>query len=139
MIKEYYDELVTCIQANDINGSQDLIKIIKTSLHNLNENEKLEWIEKIRIQENLLNDKRKDSLLSYAQVNQCDKKSNDTILILKQSLNELQNTEKIGIDTINHLQEQHDTINRMTNKTQKINKDMGYSSKLLTKMKSIFR
>ncbi len=133
--------MVTCIETNDINGSQDLIKIIKTIIHDLDENEKLEWIEKIRVQENLLNNKRKDSLLDVVLSKEicATKKSNDTVLILKQSLTELHNTEKIGLDTINHLHEQSESINRMTTKTQKINNDMTHSSKLLTKMKSIFR
>ena len=64
--------------------------------------------------------------------------SQETEDVLKNSLSQLIETEKQGVDTLNMLHAQKSKIQTIRENTATITKELSLSSKILTKLKRIF-
>jgi len=68
-----------------------------------------------------------------------EERAKDGLEKLKEANRQLAETEAVGTDTLDRLQQQRDTIQRINNNTKDINSNLTYSNKLLTRMSKWWR
>jgi hypothetical protein len=133
MLPEYITEvkqLLQNINESNLDEINEYLKLIET--HDL----KQEYKNNLIKYRNQVNEYKKQMLFSN---NQKKIKKINTIDILKNSLNTLQETEQVGTNTLDNLQSQTDTIKSSIKRTQEINQNTQHSNKLTTKMSSWWR
>ena len=68
-----------------------------------------------------------------------EQRSQDSLELLKKSNQQLAETEAVGIDTLQHLGKQRETIQNSRNKLKETNDNLTYSNKLLNRMNKWWR
>jgi hypothetical protein len=66
-------------------------------------------------------------------------KAQASLAMLKQTRQQLHETEAVGIDTVNHLAAQSDQIKKTKGNVEEVNANLSHSNKLLNKMNQWFR
>lgn len=70
---------------------------------------------------------------------QTDQPIHPSLLMLKQSLAQLHQSEEIGIDTLQRLEQDKEKLKRVRENIAETQQSLSFSNKLLNKMKSWFR
>ena len=133
MIENYIfkkEKIINNLNNDNLDDALELIKLIET------ENIK---IKDSNIGAKIINYKSKVLTFKKNNIQTTINSKINTIDILNQSRNQLFETEEVGINIINNLDKQYDTIKNCQKNTNNVNNNMLTSNHLLNKMKSIFR
>lgn len=118
---------------------------IKIEIHSVSNQEKKDgYLSKIQQYNTLLAKYRKSLLTSSITINHgnnktSEQRSQESLALLQKSNQQLAETEAIGIDTLQHLGKQRETIQASIDKLKKTNDNLTLSNKLLNRMNRWWR